>query len=58
MRIRNKHSSSHPLSQKWKEKKTVSKAKEKLRDDRGITDKDKKSGVRELGWHATCTLNS
>lgn len=55
VRIRNNHSSSHPWSQKWKKKKkTVSKAKETVRDDSGRIDRDNTSGVRELRWQATC----
>lgn len=49
VRIRNDHGS-HPWSQKCKrKKKTVSEAKETIRDDSGRIDRDNRSGVRELG---------
>lgn len=54
VRIRNDHGS-HPWSQKCKrKKKTVSEAKETIRDDSGRIDRDNRSGVRELRWQATC----
>lgn len=59
LRTGNNHSSSHSLSPKrMKNNKGGIKDERKLRDDSGIVDIDKRSGVRDSGWHATCTVNS
>lgn len=41
-----------------KMKKKVSKVKEKIRDDSRKIDRNNRQGVRKLGWHETCTMNS